>query len=121
MTEITSQQSATWRDFYEMCKPRVVMLMILTSVVGMLLGIVYGGALIIKETTTGNMDSREVFNSLALMSLSHGLVEDTLVMLALGAKLGGIFWGRLLFSLIVVYLLVKTVDYLLAMGKVKPQ
>ena len=91
------------------------------TVVGMLLGIVYGGALIIKETTTGNMDSREVFNSLALMSLSHGLVEDTLVMLALGAKLGGIFWGRLLFSLIVVYLLVKTVDYLLAMGKVKPQ
>ena len=39
MTEITSQQSATWRDFYEMCKPRVVMLMILTSVVGMLLAV----------------------------------------------------------------------------------
>lgn len=91
------------------------------TVVGMILGIAYGGALIIKETTTGNMDSREVFNSLALMSLSHGLIEDTLVMLALGAKLGGILWGRLFFSLIVMYLLVKTVDYLGARGKVKPQ
>ena len=39
VTEITSQQSATWRDYYEMCKPRVVMLMILTSVVGMLLAV----------------------------------------------------------------------------------
>jgi protoheme IX farnesyltransferase len=39
VTDITSQQSASWRDFYEMCKPRVVMLMILTSVVGMLLAV----------------------------------------------------------------------------------
>ncbi|MBT8329446.1 MAG: hypothetical protein KJN87_07035 [Desulfofustis sp.] len=91
------------------------------TVVGMILGIAYGGALIIKETATRNMESREVFNSLALMSLSHGLIEDTLVMMALGAKLGGIFWGRLLFSLAVIYLLVKTVDYLVAHGKVKPQ
>lgn len=39
VTDITSSQSATWRDYYEMCKPRVVMLMILTSVVGMLLAV----------------------------------------------------------------------------------
>ena len=39
MTEITSSQSATWRDFYEMCKPRVVMLMILTALVGMFLAV----------------------------------------------------------------------------------
>lgn len=39
VTEITSQRSASWRDYYEMCKPRVVMLMILTSVVGMLLAV----------------------------------------------------------------------------------
>ena len=77
------------------------------TVVGMILGIAYGGALIIRETTEGNMDSREVFNSLALMSLSHGLIEDTLVMMALGAKLGGILWGRLVFSLLVIYVLVR--------------
>ncbi len=80
------------------------------TVVGMILGIAYGGALIIKETTAGKMERREVFNSLALMSLSHGLVEDTLVMLAIGAKLGGILWGRLLFSLVVVFLLVRIID-----------
>jgi len=39
MNEITTSSSATWRDFYEMCKPRVVMLMILTSIVGMMLAV----------------------------------------------------------------------------------
>ena len=83
------------------------------TVVGMIMGVVYGSALIIKETTAGKMDSREVFNSLALMSLSHGLIEDTLLMMALGAKLTGILWGRLLFSLMMVYVLVRIIDYAL--------
>jgi|TARA_B110000967_G_scaffold189834_1_gene213924 protoheme IX farnesyltransferase len=40
VNEIASKiSSASWRDFYEMCKPRVVMLMILTSLVGMFLAV----------------------------------------------------------------------------------
>lgn len=39
MTELTTRQAASWRDFYEMCKPRVVMLMILTAMVGMFLAV----------------------------------------------------------------------------------
>lgn len=39
MTELTSNPTANWRDYYEMCKPRVVMLMILTSLVGMFLAV----------------------------------------------------------------------------------
>lgn len=89
------------------------------TVVGMILGLAYGGALIIRETTEGNMESREVFNSLALMSLSHGLIEDTLVMMVLGAKLGGILWGRLVFSLLVIYVLVRIMDLLSAKKAIK--
>jgi len=37
--EFTSHLTANWRDYYEMCKPRVVMLMILTSLVGMFLAV----------------------------------------------------------------------------------
>ncbi|MDX9896484.1 MAG: hypothetical protein RBS34_13635, partial [Desulfofustis sp.] len=59
-----------------------------------------------------SMDSREIFNSLALMSLSHGLVEDTLLMMAIGGMLGGILWGRLLFSLLVIFILVRIIDRL---------
>ncbi len=77
------------------------------TVVGMIMGIGYGGALIIRETATGKMAREEVFNSMALMGLCHGLVEDTLLMAAIGGKFGGIFWGRIAFSLIVTFLLVR--------------
>lgn len=33
------KQQAVWRDYYEMCKPNVVLLMILTTVIGMLLAV----------------------------------------------------------------------------------
>ena len=39
MTELTINSRAGWRDYYEMCKPRVVLLMVLTSVVGMFLAV----------------------------------------------------------------------------------
>jgi spore maturation protein SpmB len=77
------------------------------TVVGMIMGIGYGGALIIRETATGKLAKDEVFNSMALMGLCHGLVEDTLILAAIGGKFGGILWGRIVFSLIVTYLLVR--------------
>jgi protoheme IX farnesyltransferase len=39
VTELAGKQSVSWRDYYEMCKPRVVMLMILTAMVGMFLAV----------------------------------------------------------------------------------
>ncbi len=84
------------------------------TVVGMIMGIGYGGALIIRETSTGKLAKEEVFNSMALMGLCHGLVEDTLIMAAIGGKFGGILWGRIVFSLIVTYLLVRGLHLLAA-------
>lgn len=84
------------------------------TVVGMVMGIGYGGALITREIAGGKLGREEVFNSMALMGLCHGLVEDTLVMMAIGGKLGGIFWGRIVFSLAVSYLLVRTLRLLAA-------
>ena len=37
MSELSQAAAATWRDYLEMCKPRVVALMLLCAVVGMLL------------------------------------------------------------------------------------
>lgn len=82
------------------------------TVVGMIMGIGYGGALIIRETATGKMAREEVFNAMALMGLCHGLVEDTLLMAAIGGKFGGILWGRIAFSLIVTFVLVRLLRHL---------
>lgn len=82
------------------------------TVVGMIMGIGYGGALIIRETANGKMAKKEIFNSMAMMGLCHGLVEDTLLMVALGGKLAGILLGRIFFSLIVIFLLVRLMGLL---------
>jgi len=77
------------------------------TIIGMTLGMTYGGGLIIRGARTGTIHKKDIFFSLALLGLSHGLIEDTLLMMALGGHLSGLLWGRLLFSLIIVYLLVK--------------
>ncbi len=82
------------------------------SMIGLLLGISYGGALIIAEAKAGRVSRRDVFFSLALMGLSHSLIEDTLFMITLGGHVTGILLGRLLFSLLAIFLLVKLVSRL---------
>ncbi len=75
------------------------------TVIGMLMGLSYGGALIIREAAGGKMTKSEIFYAMALMGLCHSLVEDTVLMLAIGGNLAGCFWGRIVFSLVVVYVL----------------
>ena len=35
--ELTAAEPASWRDYLELCKPKVVLLMIMTAVIGMFL------------------------------------------------------------------------------------
>jgi spore maturation protein SpmB len=91
------------------------------TVVGMVMGIGYGGALIIRETNKGKLSRSEVFNSMALMGLCHGLVEDTLLMVALGGKLGGILLGRIVFSLVLIFFLVRLLRALRPRGYTRNQ
>jgi hypothetical protein len=80
------------------------------TIIGLTLGLGYGGGLIIRETGRGNLSRTDVFSALSLMGLSHALIEDTLLMVLLGASLYGVFWGRLIFSLIIVAILVRLVN-----------
>ena len=75
------------------------------TIIGMTLGIGYGGALLIREAQTGGLSKRDVFASLAMLGLCHSLIEDTLVMMLLGGHVSGVFWGRLVFSLLITFLL----------------
>jgi hypothetical protein len=77
------------------------------TIVGLTLGFTYGGALIIQEAHSGRLGGRDVFFSIALMSLSHSIIEDTLFMMALGAHPSGTLGARFLISLLVVSLLVR--------------
>ncbi|MGE4292120.1 MAG: hypothetical protein AB7E32_07915 [Desulfovibrio sp.] len=77
------------------------------TVIGLTLGISYGGGLIIHGARSGDIDRRDIFYSLTLMGITHSLVEDTLLLVMLGGHLSGLLWARLAFSLVFVALLVQ--------------
>ncbi len=77
------------------------------TIVGMTLGLTLGGGLIIQEARSGRLSKRDVFFSLALMSLCHSLIEDTMLMALLGAHWSGTLVGRLAFALLAVFILTK--------------
>ncbi len=82
------------------------------TIIGMTLGLSYGGGLIIQEAQSGRLSKRDLFASVTLMGLCHSIFEDTLLMMVLGAHLSGIFWGRLIFSLLAIFLLVRLINKL---------
>jgi len=77
------------------------------TVIGMTLGLAYGGGLIINEVKQTKLKRRNVVYALMLMSLSHSVIEDSLLMIAIGAKISGVFIFRFIFTLIVMYFFVK--------------
>ncbi len=80
------------------------------TLVGLTLGISYGGALLINEARAGHIKPRDVLYSLSLLGLSHSLIEDTLLMMLIGADLSGILLGRVVFTLLVMFILVRLVE-----------
>jgi hypothetical protein len=77
------------------------------TVIGMTMGLTYGGGIIIQEARSGILGKRDVFFSLALMGLTHSLIEDTLLMMLLGGRLSGVLVWRVVFSLLVIFTLVR--------------
>ena len=77
------------------------------AIIGLTLGVVYGGVLIINESKNKNINKRDIFYCLALMGLCHSVIEDTILMMALGGHYSGVFLARVLFSFIIIFTLVK--------------
>lgn len=82
------------------------------TVVGMSLGILYGGALIIKETQEKDIPKIDVFYAFVLMGLCHSLIEDSLLMISMGAHWSMVFIFRMAFALIVTFVFVKITRYM---------
>ncbi len=82
------------------------------TILGMVLGLSYGGGLIIRGARSGEIPRRDVFFSLSLMGLSHSVVEDSLLMLSLGASITGVLVARLAFTWALLPLLVALVKKL---------
>ncbi|HET8597130.1 MAG TPA: nucleoside recognition domain-containing protein [Castellaniella sp.] len=75
------------------------------TTVGVLLGLAYGGALIIEAAERERFSPRTRLLALSWLSLCHALIEDTLLILALGANLWVILVVRGLLTLAVLAIL----------------
>lgn len=79
------------------------------TMVGALLGLSFGGGLIIKEARAGNLSPRDIVLSLSFMALCHSLIEDPLFMMALGGDVTGVLIGRFIFAVVVMVVLSRVI------------
>lgn len=77
------------------------------TIIGMTLGLTYGGGLLINEANKGHISRRDIFGSLSLLALCHSLIEDTLMIVLIGGHLSGLLYARLLFAALVVALIMR--------------
>ena len=79
------------------------------TIVGLLLGIAFGGGLIIREARRGGIGPRDIFLATVLMGCAHSLIEDTLVLMAIGADGLTLSLGRIVFSVLFVAVIARVI------------
>ncbi|MBL4766078.1 MAG: hypothetical protein JKX67_12535 [Colwellia sp.] len=81
------------------------------TITGITLGLSYGAGLLIAEVKKGNIGKKDVLLSISFLSLAHSLIEDTLLIILLGADVMAILWMRIIFAIIIVALLAKYIAF----------
>ena len=72
---------------------------VMVTVIGCIVGLTYGGGLILAESRSGHIAPRDIYGAMMLMAVFHSLVEDTLVMWAIGGSLWWLLGARAVFGL----------------------
>lgn len=77
------------------------------TVIGFTLGLSFGAGLLIREARAGVLNRRDMFLTMGFLGLCHSVIEDTLLIVLLGADLSGILWARVAFALAVIAVLAR--------------
>ena len=77
------------------------------AVVGVTLGIGFGGGLLIKEVKSGKLHYKDVFGVMVLVGMLHSIIEDTAVVSLIGSNIIIILILRTILTLCIVYILMR--------------
>lgn len=77
------------------------------TVIGITLGLTFGAGLLLREAHSGRLTPRDIVLTLCFLGLCHSLIEDTLLIMLMGADLSGLLWARLGFALVIIALLAR--------------
>ncbi|OUS24251.1 hypothetical protein A9Q99_25295 [Gammaproteobacteria bacterium 45_16_T64] len=80
------------------------------TIIGITLGLSFGGGLLINEAKKGHIPARDIFTAMLLLGLLHSIIEDTLLMLLMGADINAILWGRILFTCIIIAIVTRVIS-----------
>jgi hypothetical protein len=69
------------------------------TLIGFLFGIAYGGGVIIRDTERHGLGRRQVFLMSVFLSMVHAIVEDSLVLVAVGASALWVFGFRTVWAI----------------------
>jgi hypothetical protein len=77
------------------------------TVIGVTLGLTFGAGLLLRDIRSGTLSRRDVWLAIGFLGLAHSLIEDTLLIMLIGADLSGILWARLVFAMGLIGLLAR--------------
>jgi hypothetical protein len=80
------------------------------TVIGITLGLSFGGGIIIHETRRGKLSHSDVLLTITLLGILHSIIEDTLLVMLLGGHVAAILLGRFLLAILIVSLLRYLMD-----------
>ncbi|SBV98423.1 putative Membrane protein [uncultured delta proteobacterium] len=69
-----------------------------TILVGMSMGLIYGSGLIIQAARDGRLSRRDIFGAISLMGLAHAIIEDTFLLMVIGAHWTVVLAARLVIA-----------------------
>ena len=73
--------------------------------IGLTLGISFGGGFLIEESKKNNISKKDILLSLSFLSLCHSIIEDTILILLLGRHISGILFFRIIYTIIVILIM----------------
>ncbi len=82
------------------------------AIVGVTLGLGFGGGLLIKDVETGEIPKEDVFGILCFINLLHSVFEDTAIVMLLGPSLLIVLGFRFIFSFVLIYMIMIAVQRL---------